>query len=71
MKVYAVGSNNKCIELYFKTEEDADLAFNSATTSPEGIGKITDMFGKKHFVNIFSGYSKQRSEIIYVLEKQT
>lgn len=71
MKVYAVGNNNKCVELYFKSEEDADLAFNSASTSKDGIGAVTDMSGKKHYVNIFSGYSKQRSEIVYVLEKQT
>jgi hypothetical protein len=71
MKVYAVGQNGNCIELSFASEDDADLAFNQSVKDRKGFGEVVDMTGRKKVVNVFCGYSINRSEIMYPVEKET
>lgn len=70
MKVYSVDKNKDCIELVFKSEDDADSAFNEILASKNGVGEITDMTGRKCQVYVSYGYSTAKSDIMGVLEKE-
>ena len=70
MKVYAVGKENNCVELSFASEDDADRAFNDLLGLKKNIGEVVDSSGNRKVVSVYCGYSKNKSEIMFLLKKK-
>ena len=69
MKIYAVDHENKCVDMDFRSEKEADEVFNTILSSKEYneniIGDVTDSKGKTFKIIASKGYSKNRTEIMY------
>jgi len=68
MKLYAIDYDNKCVSMEFRSEQEADEAFNSAFLSENGVGDIVDSKGNIYKIFVSKGYSKNRTEILYYVE---
>jgi hypothetical protein len=75
MKIYAVDYENKCIDMDFKSEEEADEVFNAILSSgncnENTIEIVTDSKGKTFKIIASKGYSKNRTEIMYYIDSGT
>lgn len=69
MKFYAIDQDNNCVNLDFKSEQEADEAFNSILSSMvDDIGEVVDSKGKSYKIFVSKGYSRSRTEILYFIE---